>query len=112
LPTGRDDTLHGLLAAIGDDAARQAGAVVDAILSEFAIKMDDARRREPRHQLAATLQALAQARASALVAAAEKAAAEVYGRQQAALAAHAGRPPMRQDKTRRGEAERGAPSPG
>ena len=103
----RDDALGGLLMSIAEDVERQAGAVADAIRHEFAIKMDDARRHMPRHQVASALRGLADARSAALTAAASKAAAEMHGRQQAALAVKARRPDHAQDSS-----VLAAPSPG
>jgi hypothetical protein len=87
----RDDGLGELLATIAADIQRQAGAVADSIRSEFAIKMQDARRRAPRHQLAAILRALQDAQATALTVAARNAQVEIRGRQRAAIAARPGR---------------------
>jgi hypothetical protein len=91
-----DDTLRALLMEIAMDAASQAGAIADTIQGAFAVQMEDARRHAPEHQRAAILQGLALARDSALSAAAAKAALDVHGRQQAAIAIRlAQQPPAR-----------------
>lgn len=67
-----------------DDLRRQAAAIADAITADFANRMQDAKRRVPRHEVAATLHALQQARRAALAAASQKAAMEIQGRRRAA----------------------------
>jgi hypothetical protein len=107
-----DDTLRALLMEIAADAAGQAGAIADTIQGAFAIQMEHARRHAPRHQRAAILQGLAHARDSALTAAAAKAALDVHGRQQAAIAFRLAQQPPARGLTRqvRPSAERGVVS--
>jgi hypothetical protein len=95
--------------AIAEDVQRHAGAAFDAIRSEFAIKMTDARWCAPKHELAAILRALQDACSTALAVAARNTALEIQGRQRAAVAAHAGR--HQRPPTARPGTDAGTPSP-
>jgi hypothetical protein len=81
LPDAGDDGLAAMLSAIAADVQRHAGALADGIRAEFAIRMLDATRRMPRHQVAATLKALREMQSATLAAVSQNAAAEIQGRQ-------------------------------
>lgn len=83
--------------SIAEEVHSEASAAADAIRGEYAIRMKDARRHTPRHQLAATLRELTNARRAELAAVAHNAAAAIRGRQQAALAARSSRPRRTQE---------------
>lgn len=87
MPITKDDALRALLAAIAADVDQHASAVASSIRSEFSIKIQDACQRAPKHELAAILRALQDARATALVVASQKATMDIHGRQKAAIAA-------------------------
>ena len=86
--TGSDTELGPLLGAIADDVHAIAGAAREGVLADFAARVAYARRHLPRHMLAATLGALAQARKAALAVVKRNAALELAGRKKAALTAH------------------------
>jgi hypothetical protein len=88
---GADDTrLSDLLAAIGEDVARDSAAASQAIMQEFAGKISQARHL-PRDQRRAAVAAFKRDRSAALAAVKTRAATDLASRRKAIMEAH-GRP--------------------
>jgi hypothetical protein len=85
------DNLDPLLAAIAEDVQHTLALQRSSITAEFSNRLHHARRHAPRHELAAIVVALRQAKRAALTAAAQHAAAALLGRRRTAITERAGR---------------------
>jgi hypothetical protein len=82
-----DNELGLLLDAIAADVHKTAAAARDGIVAEFSARAAHARRHLPRHQLAAVLNQIAEARKAALALIKRNEVFELSARRAAALAA-------------------------
>jgi hypothetical protein len=91
-PPESDSELGALLAAIAEDVQDSAAGAREGIMADFGARIAYAQKHLPRHQRAAAVGALKEARKAALALVSRNAAQELAGRKKAAIASRGRRP--------------------